>query len=144
MPLVISAVQLFATVVQQLLQFPTFFCYEWFIIDVATALVLQLMLDLGVIRQASAGAFYLLPLGERSLQKLISIVDDEMDKIDAQKLLLPLLTPGELWKATGTTAAGGLWNLFTDCNCVNHEGLICCSRSLGRCRGRALHTEGPP
>jgi prolyl-tRNA synthetase len=61
------------------------------------------MQDMGVIRQASPGAFYLLPLGERSLQKLIRIVDDEMCKINAQKLLLPLLTSGELWKSTGMT-----------------------------------------
>ncbi|PNF23894.1 putative proline--tRNA ligase, mitochondrial [Cryptotermes secundus] len=61
----------------------------------------KLMHDLGVIRQASPGAFHLLPLGERSLQKLIRIVDDEMCKINAQKLLLPLLTSGELWKSTG-------------------------------------------
>ncbi|XP_069682738.1 probable proline--tRNA ligase, mitochondrial isoform X2 [Periplaneta americana] len=59
------------------------------------------MLDLGVIRQASVGTFHLLPLAERSLQKLITIVDVEMEKIGAQKLLLPLLTPGELWKTTG-------------------------------------------
>ncbi|XP_069682732.1 probable proline--tRNA ligase, mitochondrial isoform X1 [Periplaneta americana] len=61
----------------------------------------RLMLDLGVIRQASVGTFHLLPLAERSLQKLITIVDVEMEKIGAQKLLLPLLTPGELWKTTG-------------------------------------------
>jgi prolyl-tRNA synthetase len=61
------------------------------------------MQDLGVIHQASAGVFHLLPLGERSLQKLINIVDDEMSKINAQKLLLPVLTSGDLWKATGMT-----------------------------------------
>ncbi|GFG39525.1 hypothetical protein Cfor_00955 [Coptotermes formosanus] len=61
----------------------------------------KLMQDLGVIHQAGTGIFHLLPLGERSLQKLINIVDDEMRKINAQKLLLPLLTPGELWKVTG-------------------------------------------
>jgi prolyl-tRNA synthetase len=71
------------------------------VLTVATAFILQLMQDLGVIRQASPGAFHLLPLGERSLQKLIRIVDDEMGKIHAQKLLLPLLTSGELWKSTG-------------------------------------------
>jgi prolyl-tRNA synthetase len=71
------------------------------VLTVATAFVLQLMQDLGVIHQASPGAFHLLPLGERSLQKLIRIVDDEMGKINAQKLLLPLLTSGELWKSTG-------------------------------------------
>ena len=69
----------------------------------ATALLLQLMQDLGVIHQASTGVFHLLPLCERSLQKLINIVDDEMSKISAQKLVLPLLTLGELWKVTGMT-----------------------------------------
>lgn len=83
------------------------------LLTAATVLVLQLMLDLGVIRQASAGAFHMLPLSERSLQKLISIVDDEMSKIDAQKLMLPLLTPGELWKTTGQTATCGFWKLLT-------------------------------
>ena len=73
------------------------------VLTAATALLLQLMQDLGVIHQASTGVFHLLPLGERSLQKLISIVDDEMSKISAQKLLLPLLTLGELWKVTGMT-----------------------------------------
>lgn len=73
------------------------------LLTAATAFMLQLMHDLGVIHQASPGAFHLLPLGERSLQKLIRIVDDEMCNIDAQKLLLPLLTSGELWKSTGMT-----------------------------------------
>ncbi|KAJ4447443.1 hypothetical protein ANN_09450 [Periplaneta americana] len=67
---------------------------------------LDLMLDLGVIRQASVGTFHLLPLAERSLQKLITIVDVEMEKIGAQKLLLPLLTPGELWKTTVRAVLG--------------------------------------
>ena len=73
------------------------------VLTATTALLLQLMQDLGVIHQASTGVFHLLPLGERSLQKLINIVDDEMSKISAQKLLLPLLTLGELWKVTGIT-----------------------------------------
>lgn len=73
------------------------------VLTAATAFVLQLMHDLGVIHQASPGAFHLLPLGERSLQKLIRIVDDEMCKINAQKFMLPLLTSGELWKSTGMT-----------------------------------------
>jgi prolyl-tRNA synthetase len=79
------------------------------------------MLELGVIRQASAGAFHLLPLGERSLRKLISIVDDEMSKIDAQKLMLPLLTPGELWKTTGLTATCcfGTYSLTLACKLLN-------------------------
>jgi prolyl-tRNA synthetase len=70
------------------------------------------MQDLGVIHQASTGVFHLLPLGERSLQKLINIVDDEMSKINAQKLLLPLLTPGELWKITGMARHEQVLTLF--------------------------------
>ncbi|XP_067008229.1 probable proline--tRNA ligase, mitochondrial [Anabrus simplex] len=73
----------------------------------------KLMLDLGIIRSSSPGTFYLLPLGERAFQKLIAIVDEEMMDIGAQKLLLPLLTPGELWKASGRwdTAADELFTL---------------------------------
>nr|CAD7438110.1 unnamed protein product [Timema bartmani] len=70
------------------------------------------MLDRGIIRQASTGTFYLLPLGERALQKLIKIVDKEMQGIGAQKLLLPLLTSGELWKITGRWDTAGP-ELFT-------------------------------
>jgi hypothetical protein len=76
---------------------------------VTTSFVLQLMQDLGVIHQAGSGSYHLLPLGERSLQKLIRIVDDEMGKINAQKLLMPLLTSGDLWKSTGMT--GRLMNV---------------------------------
>nr|CAD7257633.1 unnamed protein product [Timema shepardi] len=70
------------------------------------------MLDRGIIRQASTGTFYLLPLGQRALQKLIKIVDKEMQGIGAQKLLLPLLTSGELWKTTGRWDTAGP-ELFT-------------------------------
>lgn len=59
------------------------------------------MLDLGIIRSSSTGTFCILPLGERSLRKLINIVDDELEQIGAQKLILPLLTHGELWKVSG-------------------------------------------
>ncbi|KOC71020.1 putative proline--tRNA ligase, mitochondrial [Habropoda laboriosa] len=41
-----------------------------------------------------------LPLGLRVLNKLTTLVDNEMDKIGAQKLLLPALTPVHLWKKT--------------------------------------------
>lgn len=70
------------------------------------------MLDLGIIRSASPGTFCLLPLGERSLGKLINIVDREMENLGAQKLLLPLLTSGDLWKITGRWKTAGT-ELFT-------------------------------
>ncbi|KAJ9600419.1 hypothetical protein L9F63_009275, partial [Diploptera punctata] len=61
----------------------------------------RLMVDLGIVKQATSGSFHLLPLGERALHKLTCLVDEEMERIGAQKLLLPLLTPGELWRKTG-------------------------------------------
>lgn len=58
------------------------------------------MIELGLIRPASSGSFYFLPLGMRALEKLVNIVDDEMHKIGAQKLLLPTLCNSNLWKST--------------------------------------------
>lgn len=60
----------------------------------------RLMIELGLIRPASSGSFYFLPLGMRALEKLVNIVDDEMHKIGAQKLLLPTLCNSNLWKST--------------------------------------------
>ncbi|KAI4457943.1 mitochondrial ribosome protein l39/prolyl-trna ligase family member [Holotrichia oblita] len=60
----------------------------------------RLMLDLGIIKLASPGIFHLLPLGIRALEKLKSLIDKEMHKINAQRLALPALTPAELWEKT--------------------------------------------
>ncbi|KAF5290876.1 hypothetical protein FQA39_LY14556 [Lamprigera yunnana] len=73
-------------------------------VQVKTALTSRsqrLMLNLGIIRQASPGAFYFLPLGVRALNKLTSLVDKQMDKIGAQKVIFPSLTRSNLWNSTG-------------------------------------------
>jgi prolyl-tRNA synthetase len=51
----------------------------------------QLLLRAGYMRQAAPGIYSSLYLGERSMQKIIEIVDEEMDAIGAQKLRLPVL-----------------------------------------------------
>lgn len=61
----------------------------------------QLMVDLGIVRPAGLGFFNFLPLGERSLKKLIDLVDIEMSAIGAQKIMLPTITSAALWKKTG-------------------------------------------
>jgi prolyl-tRNA synthetase len=53
------------------------------------------------IRQVSAGVWTFLPLGWRTHEKVVGIIREEMDAIGAQELLMPVLTPAELWKATG-------------------------------------------
>jgi prolyl-tRNA synthetase len=54
----------------------------------------------GYIRQLSAGIYSYLFLGQRSLNKVIGIVREEMDKI-GQEFLLPTIHPAELWQESG-------------------------------------------
>jgi prolyl-tRNA synthetase len=53
------------------------------------------------IRQVSAGVWTFLPLGWRVHEKVVQIIREEMDAIGAQEMLMPVLTPAELWQATG-------------------------------------------
>jgi prolyl-tRNA synthetase len=60
----------------------------------------------GYIRQLAAGIYSYLFLGQRSFNKIISIVHQEMDKI-GQEFYLPGLHPRELWESSGRWAAMG-------------------------------------
>jgi prolyl-tRNA synthetase len=53
------------------------------------------------IRQVGAGLWTFLPLGWRVHEKVAQIIREEMDAIGAQEISMPVLTPAELWKATG-------------------------------------------
>lgn len=64
----------------------------------------------GYIRQLSAGIYSYLFLGQRSFNKIISIVRQEMDRI-GQEFYLPALHPRELWEVSGRWAVMGD-NLF--------------------------------
>jgi prolyl-tRNA synthetase len=64
----------------------------------------------GYIRQLSAGIYSYLFLGNRSFNKIMGIVRQEMDKI-GQEFYLPVLHPRELWEASGRYALMGD-NLF--------------------------------
>ena len=66
-----------------------------------------LMLRAGLIRQLMAGAYTYLPLGLRSLSKAEQIVREEMDRAGAVELLMPALTPINLWERTGRVEAFG-------------------------------------
>jgi prolyl-tRNA synthetase len=60
-----------------------------------------LLLRAGMIRQVGAGAYTFLPLGFRVLNKVVHIVRQEMDAAGAQEVLMPALSPQELWKESG-------------------------------------------
>jgi prolyl-tRNA synthetase len=64
----------------------------------------------GYIRQLAAGIYSYLFLGNRSFNKVVAIVREEMDKI-GQEFFLPLLHPREIWEASGRWSLIGE-NLF--------------------------------
>jgi prolyl-tRNA synthetase len=60
----------------------------------------------GYIRQLAAGIYSYLFLGNRSFNKIMGIVREEMDKI-GQEFFLPAIHPRELWEASGRWAVMG-------------------------------------
>ncbi len=61
----------------------------------------KLMLRAGMIRKMASGLYSYLPLAWRVISKIEAVVRDEMDGIGAQEMLLPILTPAELWHESG-------------------------------------------
>ncbi len=68
----------------------------------------QLMVRAGMIRKAAAGIYTYLPLGWRSIRKMMDIVRREMDAAGAVELMMPAVHPAELWKETER------WDVFGD------------------------------
>ena len=67
----------------------------------AEAVSHKLLVRGGYIRQMGAGLWTYLPLGWRAHQNVVQIVRGEMDAIGCQEMSAPVLTPAELWQATG-------------------------------------------
>ena len=61
----------------------------------------QLMLRVGMIKQASAGIYSWLPLGFKIMKKIEEIVRQEQNKIGAQEILMPTIQSSEIWKESG-------------------------------------------
>ncbi|EMF0099408.1 proline--tRNA ligase [Enterococcus hirae] len=61
----------------------------------------QILLRAGYIRQVSAGIYSYLPLANRVLEKLKTIMREEFEKIGAVEMLMPALLPAELWEESG-------------------------------------------
>ncbi|MDD3115830.1 MAG: proline--tRNA ligase [Victivallaceae bacterium] len=55
----------------------------------------------GYIRMVSTGIYSLLPLGQRITAKIEQIIREEMDAIDGQEVLMPVVLPAELWHESG-------------------------------------------
>ncbi len=61
----------------------------------------QLLARAGYIQQVAAGIFSFMPLGWRSIKKIKSIMQEEMDSADAQEINMPVTQPLDLWERSG-------------------------------------------
>ncbi len=66
----------------------------------------QILIRAGFIDKLSAGIYTFLPLGLRVHKKICDIIREEMNAIGAQEILMPALTPREIWEKTKR------WNSF--------------------------------
>jgi prolyl-tRNA synthetase len=71
----------------------------------------KLLVRGGFIRQVSAGLWTFLPLGWRVHERVAQIVREEMNAIGGQELFMPVVTPAELWQATGRYRIPELWKI---------------------------------
>ena len=60
----------------------------------------KFLLRSGYIRQLGAGIYSYLFLGQRSINRIIAIVREEMDRI-GQEFFLPAIHPADLWRESG-------------------------------------------
>ena len=77
----------------------------------AEAVSHKLLVRGGYVRQVSAGVWTFLPLGWRVHRKIEQIIREEMDAIGGQEMLMPVLTPAELWETTGRIAIPEIFHL---------------------------------
>lgn len=67
----------------------------------------QLMIRAGLIYKTGAGLYTLQPMLFKSYKKFENIVREELDKINCFELLMPVITPAELWQESGRWDAMG-------------------------------------
>ena len=75
----------------------------------AEAVSHRLLVRGGFIRQVSAGLWSFLPLGWRVHEKAVQIVREEINAIGGQEMFMPVVTPAELWQASGRYSIPELW-----------------------------------
>ena len=77
----------------------------------AEAVSHRLLVRGGFIRQTAVGLCSYLPLGWRVHQQVVQIVREEMNAIGGQEMFMPVVTPAELWQATGRYSIPELWKI---------------------------------
>jgi prolyl-tRNA synthetase len=67
----------------------------------------RLMLRAGMIRKTTSGVYTYLPLAQRVLFKIATIIREEMNRAGGQEVALPIIQPAELWQESGRWAVYG-------------------------------------
>ena len=81
------------------------------------------LLRAGYIKPVGAGIFTLLPPAQRVSLKMQNIIRQEMDKVDGQEVLFPVVMPREIWDLSGRySSIGNEMVRFKDRN--NHDMLL--------------------
>jgi prolyl-tRNA synthetase len=74
----------------------------------ATTVSHKFLIRGGYVRPVSAGIYSLLPIGKRVVDKIEKIIREEMDAVEGQEVLMPVVLPAELWKESGRFESVGL------------------------------------
>ena len=61
----------------------------------------RLMLRAKIIEQLAAGVYSYLPIGVKVLERIKTVIREEMDRAGGQELSMPVLQPAELWQESG-------------------------------------------
>ncbi|MDX6665153.1 MAG: prolyl-tRNA synthetase, partial [Solirubrobacteraceae bacterium] len=77
----------------------------------AEALSHKLMVRAGLVRQVGAGLWSWLPAGWRVHQNVVQIIREELDAVGCQEMLMPVITPADLWKRSGRYGITELFKL---------------------------------
>jgi len=77
----------------------------------AEALSHKLLVRAGLVRQVGAGLWTWLPAGWRVQKRVCAILREELDRIGAHEMLVPVINPAELWRRSGRYAIPELFKL---------------------------------
>jgi prolyl-tRNA synthetase len=77
----------------------------------AEALSHKLLVRAGLARQLGTGLWSWLPAGWRVHENVSQVIREELNAIDAQELLMPLLNPADIWQRSGRYAITELFKL---------------------------------
>lgn len=67
----------------------------------------KIMVRGGYIKYVGNGIYSLLPPAKRITKKIEAIIREEMDKVDGQEVLLPVVMPANLWEESGRFSSVG-------------------------------------